>query len=293
MIIHNKSNLKQPKRISKSPESSYINNKKQSSLIEYLFKQYCKKYNLMGKNEMIRNEIIKYAEKINSSADLLTLDKIIEILIKNKKHQSLDNISKNNTIVSLDNQKKQFNSVDLNQGRCGERQVETRHSKMSGASDLSHYAAEKGRLKDKNDKMNLIDNLLNNKVKTKEEILDIHGNEWGLVAQYNKMLADQEKISITNQKRENKMKIKTELEKQMNYKKRMNHIEAEENQNYDCLLMKKINDLKFQEKDKNIERIRRSHELKNVRDTLLEEGKKRKANDKSKEIEKEIEISKT
>ena len=278
----------------KSPAFSGINSKKKDSLIDYLYKQYQKKYNIKGNNEMVKNEIVKYASKINSSSDVINLDKAIESLIKGRKTQSLDNNSKNkiimNNIITSPENQKLIISVDKGNVQSRERRVETRNSKMSGASDLSHYAASESRLKDKNDKMNLVDNILNKKVEKKEEVLDIHGNEWGLVAEYNKLLSEQDKLKRANKSIETKRKIKNELENQMHYKKMMKHKEIEENNKYDNIILNRVSEFITQEKEKKLENSKRSKELKITRDKLLDEDIKRKALYKYKENEKENEI---
>lgn len=292
-----------------NPKHAFINSvrkpetieKKQHSLVDYLYKKYAVKYNFKGVNSEVMKEIQNYSKNINSSADLKNLDKIIENLVGNKKSNSVENSARNsvvlsNIIISPEVRKKvaietKIEDPFLKLSQREQKRGDSRDSRMSGASELSNYAATKDRKKDSSDKMNQINTLLKSQKKVNEEPIDIQGNEWSMVAQYNKHVAEKEKENQLRKSKETKLMIKIELEKQMNQKKMLRNQEMEEDLQLKSKIMQSVKQFEQEKQQNKLETLRKSKELKELRDKLLHDEKKRKQEEFSKEREKDLEIS--
>jgi hypothetical protein len=280
-----------------SHKANILTQSKQHSLINFLYKKYSTKYNIKEDNQQLRHEIAKYAEHMKSSVELACLDKIVENMFKMPRSSSLNEVGK--SIVKTDTGKELVENIKrtnflLNEAnkdavKVEKKRIESRESRMSGASELSEYASHLGRKKDKDDRMNQIRTLMN-KLGNKEEVVKLEGNEWSLLADYNKILFIKDKENRLMKKKEKQEILKKELDKQLQEKNIVKKKENEERALYGKMVIARVDEFKRIQIQNKLENFRKSVELKVDRDKFLEEDRMKKKHDFILSRSKELEI---
>ena len=270
---------------------------KQQSLINFLYKKYSTKYNIKEENQRLKDEIANYAELMKSSVDLAGLDKIVENIFKMPRSSSLNEAGK--SIVITDKGKEIAENIKrtnflLNEGnkaavKVERKRIESRDSLMSGASELSEYASNLGRKKDKDDRMNQIKTLMN-KLGNKEEEVKLEGNEWSLLAEYNRIQFMKDKENRLVKKKEKQETLKKELDRQLHEKNIVKKKENEERALYGKMVIARVDEFKRQQMQNKLENFRKSVELKEDRDKYLEDDRIKKKHEFIQIRTKELEI---
>lgn len=271
-----------------SPKTNKLFETKQQSLVNFLYKKYSIKYNLKSENKDLRSEIANYTKHMDSSSDLANLDKIIANMFAMPRSSSLKETGKK--IISTYNDNEIDKIVERNNINLIEEKKElvinedrinqSRESLMSGASQLSQFASSIGRKKDQENRRNQIKSLVikvNNK--EGEEKLKLEGNEWSLLAEYNRIQFIKDKENISKMKKKKQEILKKELDIQLKEKNLFRKKEKEEREMYGKMVIARVDDFKRQQKLDKIENFRKSVELKETRDKLLEDDRIRKKQD--------------
>jgi hypothetical protein len=260
-----------------------VNMQKRDKLKSLLITKFMKKYGIKNPEKLLHDEISKFleGEKL-TDADLKSLDeKLRKLLAEKEKNETLrKNLTETNTQVLNETK---LVLPDLNKQET--LSVHSKHSKMSGASQLSKY----------NDKKTLTEELeelesLSNKKPLCRYDFSNEGDEWNAICLLNQKMFEEEKKLNKLKDIDIKRRTKDDLDNQIRQKlKRLNE-EHMKNIEYDRILLNHNDYLNELEKHKHHEMKSKILKEKENRDKQLKDEKTRKKIEilKEKKYEKEL-----
>jgi hypothetical protein len=265
------------------PRERLVNMQKRDKLKSLLITKFMKKYGIKNPEKLLHDEITKFleGEKL-TDADLKRLDeKLRKLLAEKERNETLrKNLTETNT-QNLNDTKLVL--PDLNKQET--LSVHSKHSKMSGASQLSKYNEKKTLTEE----LEELESLSNKKPLCRYDFSN-EGDEWNAICLLNQKMFEEEKKMNKMKDIDIKRRTKDDLDNQIRQKlKRLNE-EHMKNIEYDRILLNHNEYLNGIEQQKQQEMKAKILKEKENRDKQLKDEKTRKKIDilKEKKYEKEL-----
>jgi hypothetical protein len=262
-----------------------VNIQKRDKLKSLLITKFMKKYGIQNPERLLEQEITKFlqGEKLNDN-DLKRLDERIKTLLEEKTCQ--ESLRHN-----LQNVTDCHNYTNIKLPDIETMSVKSKHSKMSGASNLSKFNEHGVNYNPLPAEINF-EALEFESHKQPCDRLDFtgEGDEWNAIAVYNQRMFEEEKRTNKIKDHEVKRRTREDLDNQIRHKlKRLNE-EQMKTQEHDIQVLEHLDFLNHLELEKQAEIRRKMLVEKDNRDKQLKDEKTRKKIEinKNKKYEKEL-----
>lgn len=262
-----------------------INMQKRDKLKGLLITKFMKKYGIKNPEKILHDEISKFleGEKL-TDADLKRFDeKLRKLLAEKQQNETLRrNLTENENVHAGQNEKVLV-LPDLNKQET--MSVHSKHSKMSGASQLSKFN-EKKSLDQELEELELF----SQKAPVVRQDFSNQGDEWNAICVYNHKMFEEEKKMNKLKDLDIKRRTKDDLDNQIRQKLRRLNEEHQKNIEYDNILLSHNEYLNEMERKKQQEIKAKILKEKENRDKQLKDEKTRKRIEvlKEKKYEKEL-----
>jgi hypothetical protein len=273
-----------------NPREKLINLQKREKLKGLLITKFMKKYGIKNPEKLLQEEISKFleGEKLTDS-DLKRLDEKLRKLLSDK--QDSEALRRNLTDGDHSGLGQSQNVVlpDLNKGET--MSVHSKHSRMSGASNLSKYN-EKRALKDELEDLDLLSDTASRRPVHRFDFSN-EGDEWNAICLYNQKMFEEEKKLNRLKDMEVKKRTKDDLDNQIRQKLRRLNEEQIKNIECDNILLAHTDYLNDLEREKQMSMKAKVLREKENRDKQLKDEKVRKRLEinKEKRYEKDLGIN--
>jgi hypothetical protein len=273
-----------------NPREKLINLQKREKLKGLLITKFMKKYGIKNPEKLLQEEISKFleGEKL-TDADLKRLDEKLRKLLSDK--QDSEALRRNLTEGDHSGLGQSQNVVlpDLNKGET--MSVHSKHSRMSGASNLSKYN-EKRAQKDELEDLDLLSDTASRRPVHRFDFSN-EGDEWNAICLYNQKMFEEEKKLNRLKDMEVKKRTKDDLDNQIRQKLRRLNEEQIRNIECDNILLAHTDYLNDLEREKQMSMKAKVLREKENRDKQLKDEKVRKRLEinKEKRYEKELGIN--
>ena len=284
----NRNNLRSKSQAQNSDK--LVNFQRREKLKNLLITKFMKKYGIKDPEVFLQAEVSNFLKtETLSEADLKILDDRIKsyLLKKNEEDNLKQNLLNQPSNSNNANSSNKLVLPDIDYNRMENMSVRSKHSKMSGVSQLSkHSELKKRELAVDDDRLSSY----SQKIATDRIEFNEEGDEWNAIAKFNQKMFQEERKMNKYKDFEIKKKTKEELDNQVKDKLRRVNDEYKKNKEYDNILLKHVEFLTKLEKNKVDEVKAKIYKEKESRDIQLKEEKKRKKEEikKEKEFDKEL-----
>jgi hypothetical protein len=290
--------LKNTTSRSVNPKERLVNIQKREKLKGLLITKFMKKYGIKNPEHILQEEISKFleGEKLTDN-DLKRLDEKLKRMLCDK--QQHDNLKRelSNDYSYEKNKKNSCNNlilpdVNINKAETmSVRSKQSKHSRMSGASNLSKFNENQVKQLHHDDDLDEFDNLSINSYKPVNRLdFSKEGDEWNAIAVYNQKKFEEEKVLSKLKDKEIKRRTKDDLDNQIQQKLSNMYEEQVKNKEYDYITLLHVEKMNEAERQRQLEKQQKVLREKDNRDRQLKDEKIRKKKDilKEKKADKEL-----
>jgi hypothetical protein len=266
-------------------QQSLVNVQKREKLKSLLITKFMKKYGVKNPERLLEQEISKFlqGEKLTDN-DLKRLDDRIKSLLEEK-------CSQETLRHNLQNVTDAHNYTNIKLPDIETMSVKSKHSKMSGASNLSKFNEHGVNYNPLPAEVNF-EALEFEPQKAPCDRLDFtnEGDEWNAIAVYNQRMFEEEKRMNKIKDYEVKRRTREDLDNQIRHKLKRLNAEQLETQEHDIQVLEHLDFLNQLELEKQAEYRKKMLVEKDNRDKQLKDEKTRKKIEinKNKKYEKEL-----